>query len=166
MAEPFLAEIRLFSFQFAPQGWAFCNGQLLPIMQNQALFSLLGTTYGGDGQTTFGIPDLRGRTPVHQGNGVALGQSDGEEVHVLFSAEMPSHTHTVRASSAPAVSKTPVNGVWATPAASGYSSAAPDTTMAPGAIKDSAGGQGHHNVQPYVTVNFCIALQGIFPSRN
>jgi microcystin-dependent protein len=165
MAEPFLSEIRIFSFDFAPKGWAFCNGQLMPINQNQALFSLLGTTYGGDGRVNFALPDLRTRVPIHVGNGHILGERGGEQAHTVTSSEMPQHTHVATASSA--------NGD--TPFASGkllaaalnlYAGASNLTTLNQGTITNVGGSQPHQNMQPFLALNFCIALQGIFPSQN
>lgn len=164
MSEPFLGQITLFPFGFAPQGWAFCNGQLLSISQNQALYSLLGTTYGGDGITTFALPDLRGRTPVHRGNGVMLGQSAGEENHTLTMPEMPLHTHTVSAGGT-ATSAAPANNVWGTATVNLYG-ASLNVSMNSAAITAAGGSQAHPNMEPYLTLNFCIALTGIYPSRN
>jgi microcystin-dependent protein len=165
MSEPFLGEIRPFSFGFAPKGWAMCNGQLLPINQNQALFSILGTTYGGDGRTTFALPNLQGRTPFHTGNGFNLGQSSGEQAHTLNSNEMPGHTHAAVASANTANQASPVNNYWAVSQTyTAYASSA-NETMAPQAV-GAVGGQPHENLSPFLVLNFCIALQGIFPSRN
>jgi microcystin-dependent protein len=164
MAEPFLAEIRIFSFVFAPKGWALCNGQLLPINQNQALFSLLGTTYGGDGRVNFALPDLRGRSPVHVGAGIVLGQRAGEQAHTLTAAEMPAHTHVATGSSTPANLGDPTGNVWATGNAAYNPS--PNTTMNPACVVPVGGSQAHLNMSPFFTLNFCIALQGIFPSPN
>lgn len=171
MSEPFLAEVRMVGFNFAPRGWAFCDGQILPINQNQSLYSLLGTTYGGDGRTTFALPDLRGRTPVHVGrsNGGqhhTLGQKSGEETHTLSTAEMPNHTHTLRATNLPPNSDAPNGRVMAQAVGNLYGSFGSPTAMAPGSIPNVGGGQAHENMQPYLAVNFCIALQGLFPSRN
>lgn len=165
MSEPFIGEVKLFGFNYAPKGWALCNGQLLPINQNQALFSLLGTTYGGNGVNTFALPDLRGRTPVHVGNGVMLGESAGEEAHTLTSTEMPMHTHTLSASSADDNKTTATGNVWGKSTNNPY---APDsnTTLAATAIGAAGQSQPHENRQPYLTLNFCIALVGIYPSRN
>jgi microcystin-dependent protein len=164
MSEPFLSEIRIVSFNFAPKGWALCNGQLLPINQNQALFSLLGTTYGGNGQTTFALPNLQGRVPIHFGNHVQ-GEAGGEENHTLNAQEMPLHTHTLSASSAAPNQGTIAENMWASNSGA-YSSASPDSSMNTASIGSAGGSQPHTNVQPYLVLNFIIALQGIFPSRN
>jgi microcystin-dependent protein len=168
MAEPFLSEIRLMSFEFAPKGWAQCNGQLLPINQNQALFSLLGTTFGGDGRVNFALPDLRGRTPIHVGAGHTLGERGGEQAHTLSIAEGPQHTHAVAASSnAQGGSATP-NGNYLGGGNNAYLPAAGGTltTMLAATVTNTGGSQAHLNMQPFLTLNFCIALQGIFPSPN
>jgi microcystin-dependent protein len=174
MSEPFLGEIRVLGFQFTPRGWAGCDGQLLSIAQNSALFSLLGTTYGGDGRTTFALPDLRGRTPIHQGQGQGLspysmGQNGGSESHTLTANEMPQHSHALAATNAGGNQQSPQGTFIATDAAgntAGFSSSAPTVAMHPASITATGGSQPHNNLQPYLTVNFCIALQGIFPSRN
>lgn len=165
MTEPFIGEIQIFPFAFAPRGWALCNGQLLPINQNQALFSLLGTTYGGDGKATFALPDLRGRVPVHFGNGVTLGQSAGEETHTLTPAEMPTHTHAVMAGGE-ATAIPPAGNVWGSVAGQNLYAATATAAMAGAAISTAGSSQPHNNMQPYAVLNFCIALQGVFPSRN
>ncbi len=165
MSEPFLSEIRMVSFNFPPKGWAFCNGQLLPINQNQALFSLLGTTYGGDGRVNFALPDLRGRTTAHVGNGIILGESAGEQTHTLTVAEMAGHTHSVQGNSSSANVATPVGNVWAQQVSNPFSSQA-NASMGPSTVAPIGGSQPHPNLQPYLVVNFIIALQGIFPSRN
>ena len=165
MSEPFLSEVKIVSFNFAPKGWALCNGQLLPINQNQALFSLLGTTYGGNGQTTFALPNLQGRIPIHMSNGHTLGESSGEENHTLNSNEMAAHVHPVSASSADPNQGLPTGNIWANGAGT-YSSAVPDSSMNPASISNAGGGQPHTNMQPYLVLNFIIALQGIFPSQN
>jgi microcystin-dependent protein len=166
MAEPFLGEIRIFSFSYNPQGWAQCNGQLLPINQNQALFSLLGTTFGGNGQTNFALPEMRGRVPMEVGNGLVLGQRGGEETHTLITGEMAAHTHQIKASGNGPTVTPPTSNFWASNTTfSPYGSTA-DTTMAPAAVGNAGGSQPHENRSPYLTLNMCIALQGIFPSPN
>ena len=164
MAEPFLSEIRIMSFNFPPKGWALCNGQLLPINQNQALFSLLGTTYGGDGRVNFGLPDLQGRIPIHMGSGHTLGERGGEQAHTLSISELPTHTHSMKAS--------PTDGDqilaaanYLAPVFQLYGAPANLTAMAPGSIGNTGGSQAHLNMQPFLTLSFCIALQGIFPSQ-
>ena len=164
MSEPFLGELKMISWNYAPKGWAFCDGQVLPINQNQALFSLLGTTYGGDGRTTFALPDLRGRSPFHVGLNLTLGQRGGETAHTLVQTEMPAHTHGPKASSNGPNQGSPANNFWA--AVSGSYSATPDSDMNPGLISQTGGGQPHNNMQPYLVINFIIALVGIFPARN
>lgn len=164
MAEPFLSEIRLFSFNFAPKGWALCNGQLLPINQNQALFSLLGTQFGGDGRTNFALPDYRGRTPVHVGMGFTLGQRGGATSHTVTVAELPSHTHAVRASTSSGTGTTVPAGRYLGRGNNVYSDAPPTTTLAPTAVGPVGGSQPHLNMQPFLALTFCIALHGIFPS--
>jgi microcystin-dependent protein len=165
MAEPFLSEIRMMSFGYNPTGWALCNGQLLPINQNQALFSLLGTTYGGDGRVNFALPDLRGQTPIHVGQGHNLGEKGGERSHTLISSEMPQHIHSMSASSANGNSVQLNNNVLAS-ALNVYR--APDQLTALNAqtVANVGGSQAHLNMQPFLTISFCIALQGIFPSPN
>ena len=165
MAEPFLAEIRLMSFNFAPKGWAQCNGQLLPINQNQALFSLLGTTFGGDGRVNFALPDLRGRTPIHVGSGHTLGERAGEQSHTVTMAEMPVHTHAVTVTSDNSTTNIPTGNLLAS-AANLYGPAAGLTPLDPTTVTSVGGSQPHINMQPYLTLTFCIALQGIFPSPN
>ena len=165
MGEPFLAEIRIVSFNFAPKGWAFCNGQLLPINQNQALFALLGTTYGGNGTTTFALPNLQGRVPFHFGGNFTLGQTGGEATHTLSTSEMPAHNHLAMASSSNADQVSPSANFWAKGAASAYS-AAPNNAMSPASLAQAGGSQPHENMSPFLVLNFVIALQGIFPSRN
>ena len=168
MAEPFLSEIRIMSFDFAPKGWAMCNGQLLPINQNQGLFSLLGTTFGGDGRVNFALPDLRSRTPIHSAAGFTLGQAGGEQAHTVTMNEMPAHNHFVNASSATGTANIPTNALMlavSTPQ-SIYTAATNLQAMDPGAVSNVGGSQAHLNMQPFLTLNFCIALQGIFPSPN
>ena len=164
MAEPFLGEVRVFSFVFPPKGWALCNGQLLPINQNQALFSLLGTTFGGDGRTSFGLPDLRARTPIHAGSGHTLGERGGEQAHTLTSAEMPTHTHVMSGLGSAATSPVPTGAPLAV-VNNAYTSATNLVAMAPAAVSNTGGSQPHLNMQPFLTLSFCIALQGIFPSQ-
>ena len=169
MAEPFLSEIRIMSFSFAPKGWAMCNGQLLPINQNQALFSLLGTTYGGDGRVNFALPDLRGRVPVHEGAGHTLGERGGEQAHTLTQNEMPTHIHFWQASSAAnnANPPNPIPNILADSApALGYNSGTGLVALNPNTVPPVGGSQAHLNMQPFLTLTFCIALQGIFPSQN
>lgn len=171
MSEPFLSEIRIMSFNFPPKGWAFCNGQFLPINQNQALFALLGTTYGGNGQTTFALPDLRGRTPMHMGNGHTLGEKAGTETVTINMQQMPQHTHPLNATNNPATSPDPH---IPNPGSFVLGEAVSNAFTAPGNIvmmnaqmvSSVGGSQPHENRQPYLTLNFCIALQGIFPSQN
>jgi microcystin-dependent protein len=166
MAEPFLSEIRIMSFSFAPKGWAMCNGQLLPINQNQALFSLLGTTFGGDGRVNFALPDQRGRVPIHVGSGSTLGERGGEDAHTLSLSEMPLHTHAMNASSAASGgNNNPVNRFLGG-AADAYHTATNLTPLRQGTITNAGGSQAHTNDQPFLVLTFCIALQGIFPSPN
>lgn len=167
MAEPFLSEIRIFSFVFAPKGWALCNGQLLPINQNQGLFSLLGTTFGGDGRVNFALPDLRGRTPIHVGSGHTLGERGGEQAHTLSIAELPQHTHVAQGMNATADNVDPTNAFLALPAAAVGPIYGPPTGLVAlnaGSIANVGGSQAHLNMQPFLTLSFGIALQGIFPS--
>jgi len=169
MSDPFVAEIRIFPFNFAPKGWAFCDGQLLPISQNTALFSLLGTTYGGDGKSTFALPDLQGSAPMQPGQGQGLslrdlGEMSGVESITLLQSEIPVHTHTLTGDEDDATFKTPPNMLLAG-GNQMYTNAAPNAIMAPQALSLAGGGLPHNNMQPYLTLNFCIALQGIFPQR-
>jgi microcystin-dependent protein len=165
MAEPFLSEIRLMSFVFAPKGWALCNGQLLPINQNQALFALLGTTFGGDGRVNFGLPDLRGRTPIHVGGSHTLGERGGEQAHTVSIAEMPTHVHSLLTTSSTSTSETPANTlVLGQPSIDMYRSPTNLVAMDAGSVTSVGGSQAHLNMQPFLTLSFCIALQGIFPS--
>ena len=167
MAEPFLSEIRIMSFVFAPKGWALCNGQLLPINQNQGLFSLLGTTFGGDGRVNFALPDLRGRTPIHVGSGHTLGERGGEQAHTLSIAELPTHTHVAQASSDVGNAFVPTSNLLAKVEGTDvYNQAANLIAMSPSSIANVGGSQAHLNMQPFLVLNFCIALQGIFPSPN
>ena len=170
MAEPFLSEIRIMSFGFPPKGWALCDGQLLPINQNQALFSLLGTTYGGNGQTTFGLPNLQGRNPNHMGAGHTLGERGGEQGHTLSVSEIPTHTHTLNAAATALPDNrvmTPVGNLMASQEANSYgNTAAPLAALSATAVSTVGGSQAHLNMQPFLVLNFSIALQGIFPSQN
>ena len=171
MSEPFIGQIVGFGGNFAPRGWAFCQGQLLAIAQNTALFSILGTTYGGNGQTTFALPDLRGRVPVQQGTGpglspYVLGEQTGSETVTLISTQMPAHNHALLASTEDAGVKNPTGQVLATTTSPTYVATPIDTTMAPQAIGIAGGSQPHNNLQPLLAINFLIALEGFFPSRN
>ncbi len=166
MAEPFLSEIRIMSFSFAPKGWALCNGQLLPINQNQALFSLLGTTYGGDGRVNFALPNLQGRVPIHMGQGFTLGQQGGEQSHTLSISEIPTHTHTLNATSVNGDLVVATGNQLAGSPTQLYHSADNNlAAMNPGSIANVGGSQAHLNMQPFLALNFSIALQGIFPSQ-
>ena len=164
MSEPFLSEIKILSFSYAPRGWAMCNGQLLPINQNQALFALLGTTYGGDGRVNFALPNLRGRTPLHRSTGHPLGQSSGAETHTLSPAELPQHTHSFSALAADAAARTPGANMAAYAHDETYSVPGAMAAASSAAVAPAGGSQAHSNMQPFLTLNFCIALQGIFPS--
>jgi microcystin-dependent protein len=165
MAEPFLAEIRIMSFVFPPKGWSLCNGQLLPINQNQALFSLLGTTYGGDGRVNFGLPNLQGLVPIHMGSGHTLGERGGEQAHTLSISQIPTHTHSLKASPTDGDQIIPTNNYLA-PVNQLYGAPTNLTSLAPGTIGNVGGSQAHLNMQPFLTLSYCIALQGIFPSQN
>ena len=167
MSDPFLGEIKIISWNYVPQGWAFCNGQFLPINQNQALFALLGTMYGGNGQTTFALPDFRGKVPMHVGAGFTQGQTGGEQAHTVTLQEMPQHIHFAQAYSQNGDSVAPAGGVLGTVSSlyAGFGGAG-QTTLAPGTIGNVGGSQPHNNMQPYLVLNFMIALIGIFPSRN
>ncbi len=181
MSEPFLSEIKIVSFNFAPQGWALCNGQLLPINQNQALFSLLGTTYGGNGQTNFALPNLRGQVPIHKGNGHSLGEAAGSTSVTVSIQQLPTHTHVmqakdiladVAAGGVPPSANTALAQAYAVPAGGGqaavnrYSTAAPTGALNAASITNLGGSQPHNNMMPYAVTTFIIALQGIFPSQN
>lgn len=171
MGTPFIGEIRMFGGNFAPRGFAFCSGQLLAISQNDTLFALIGTTYGGDGQTTFALPDLRGRIPVHAGQGpglasYVLGQSSGSETVTLTAQQLPAHTHAAQAQSAAGTQAGPGGGVWAASGQNQFSSNAPNAGMSTAAIGPVGGSQPHDNMAPFQVVSFIIALEGIFPSRN
>ena len=181
MSSPFLSELRIFTFGFAPKGWAMCNGQVMPINQNQALFSLLGTTYGGNGTTNFALPNLQGRVPIHMGAGFTLGQNGGEEAHTLVTTEMAAHNHTMKATAAQATiapaGRAPETGVAPAEAVTGssgdpipvdiYSSnTTSDLAFDASSLGDTGSSQAHENRQPFLVLNVCIALQGIFPSQN
>jgi microcystin-dependent protein len=168
MSTPYLGEIKIFAGNFAPTGWALCEGQLMPIAQNTALFSIIGTFYGGDGVTTFGLPDLQSRVPVGMGQGAglspyALGERAGSETITLTTQQMPGHGHALAASDQPRTSSSPVNGFLA---GGGYYGSTSDTQLSPTAVEATGGGQPHSNLQPYLALTFIIALQGIFPSRS
>lgn len=166
MAQPYVGEIRMFGGNFAPSGWMFCEGQLLPISQNETLFQLIGTTYGGDGQTTFALPDLRGRLPLHQGNGFILGESGGAEGVTLTVNQIPVHSHALIASTAVATSSTPNNNVIGqSPTMKLYKAGVPTSPLAANTVVPTGGGQPHTNLQPYLCVEFIISLFGIFPSQ-
>lgn len=164
MAEPFLSEIRIMSFVFAPKGWALCNGQLLPINQNQALFSLLGTTFGGDGRVNFALPDLRGRTPIHVGSSHTLGERGGEQAHTLSIAEVPEHVHLVQASANTGDQQDATGNVLGNVPGRIYTDATNLVALRSDTVTNAGGSQAHLNMQPFLTLSFCIALQGIFPS--
>ena len=167
MAEPFLSEIRIFSFNYAPKGWALCNGQLLPINQNQALFSLLGTTFGGDGRVNFALPNLQGQVPIHVGDGHTLGEKGGQQAHTLSISEIPTHLHLAQAESTTATTNLPTGNMLANSTPNTiYGPVQSLSAMNPTTVTNTGGSQAHQNMQPFLTLNFSIALQGIFPSRN
>jgi microcystin-dependent protein len=174
MSEPFIAEIRIFAGNFAPRNWAFCNGQLLPIAQNTALFSLIGTTYGGDGRTTTALPNLQGRAPMHPGSGPGLttrrlGESGGAETITLTENQVPQHTHALQASTSPATVNAPTNTTALARSVGGFSykgSGTANATLDTGALLPTGGSQPHNNMQPFLTINFIIALAGVYPSRS
>src|SRR5437588_1983316 len=165
MSEPFLAEIKIMSFNFAPKGWALCNGQLLPINQNQALFSLLGTTYGGDGRVNFALPDLRGNVPIHMGDGHTLGETGGSTSVTINQQTMAQHLHQLQGSTTNG-DVAFANNTLLAPALNVYGPPNSLTTLDPSSVSSVGGSQAHNNMMPYLVLNFCIALQGIFPSRN
>ena len=164
--EPFLSQIGIAAFSFAPKGWALCNGQLLPINQNQALFALLGTTYGGDGRVNFALPNLQGRVPMHAGNGHTLGEIGGQENHTLNLMELPQHTHIAQGSSNAPDASTPAGNFWASNTGFSPYAGTANEPMSPVAVSNVGNSQPHANMSPFLTLNFCIALQGIFPSHN
>jgi microcystin-dependent protein len=166
MATPFVGEIRLFAGNFAPSGWAFCNGAIQSIAENPTLFTLIGTTYGGDGVNTFALPDLQGRVPVHQGPGFVIGQRAGSEVVTLTSNQLPAHTHVLRASTFDGRVGTPDNAVLAAPPINSYGSGTPSVPMAAAGVGSAGGGQPHDNMAPFTTITYIIALFGIYPSPN
>lgn len=163
--DPFLGEIKLVAFNFAPIGWAFCDGQVLSIQQNTALYSLLGITYGGDGKTTFALPDLRGCVPLDAGNGFNLGKKDGKADHTLSIGEIPAHTHYVAGSNLDPNAPSPAGNIWAK-GDGAYQTGAGNTTMNSAAVGNTGGGQAHSNLQPYLVLNFVIATTGIYPPRD
>ncbi len=165
MSNPYVGEIRMFAGNFAPQGWAFCDGSLLSIAQNTVLFTLIGTIYGGDGTSTFALPNLLGRVPVHVGGGLVQGQAGGEEQVTLTASQMPAHTHIPQANSASGMRITPAGNVWAASSNLAYSASAPSAVMAPQAVSTVGGSQPHDNMIPFLAVNFIISLFGIFPSQ-
>jgi microcystin-dependent protein len=165
VAQPYVGEIRIFAGNFPPSGWMFCEGQLLPISENETLFQLIGTTYGGDGQSTFGLPDLRGRIPIHQGNGFTLAENGGAEEITLTVAQIPAHSHPMLASTSPGTQNDPTNQVTAaSPSIKLYIGDVPDSNLAPQAVGSTGGSQPHNNFEPYLCVDFIISLFGIFPS--
>jgi microcystin-dependent protein len=167
MAEPFLSEIRIMSFSFPPKGWSLCDGQLLPINQNQALFSLLGTTFGGDGRVNFGLPDLRARASIHVGSGHTLGERGGEQSHTLSISEIPTHVHVANASNNPGSDQVPASNLLANSAPNNlYGPVQSLTPLRVSTVANTGGSQAHLNMQPFLVLSFCIALQGIFPSPN
>lgn len=166
MSEPFLSEIKIVSFNFPPKGWAFCNGQLLPINQNQALFALLGTTYGGNGQTNFALPNIRGRVPIHVGSGHTLGEAAGSTSVTVNIQQLPTHVHALQASTNSSGTSADATNKFLAPVNTGYGPAASLTTLSPQSVSSVGGSQPHNNMMPYLVLNFIIALQGIFPSQN
>ena len=165
MSSPFIGEIRMFAGNFAPVGWAFCNGAVIPISQNDALFNLIGTTYGGDGQSTFALPNLQSSVPVHVGPGFALGQTGGAETVTLTTSQIPAHSHVPQANSAPGTQAGPSGGAWAESTLDQFSSSSPSVNMSPTALGSSGGSQPHDNMVPFLVINFILSLFGIFPSQ-
>jgi microcystin-dependent protein len=166
MGQPFIGEIRMAGFNFAPQGWAFCDGSLLQISQNEALFNLIGTTYGGDGQTTFGLPNLQSRIPVHQGSGYVIGQMGGTETVTLTTGEIPAHSHPLKAQTAAGTQPGPAGGVWADSSLGQFSTGSAPATMAASSLQTSGGNHPHDNMPPFLAITFVISLFGVFPSQN
>jgi microcystin-dependent protein len=166
VAEPFLGEVRIFSFNFPPKGWTFCNGQLLPINQNQALFSLFGTTYGGDGRVNFALPNLQGRVPIHQGEGHTIGERGGASAVTITQQTMPQHLHFLMATSTGNGGIVPTNNVLCNAGSQVYAGPQQLVPMNAGSVTNVGGSQAHDNMEPYLVLNFCVALQGIFPSQN
>ena len=167
MSSPFIGEIRMFGGNFAPVGWAFCNGAIIPIDQNDALFNLIGTTYGGDGQTTFALPNLQSRVPIHVGPGFALGQSGGAETVTLTTSQIPAHSHVPLCNSSPGNQASPANGLWAAPSSGTiYGNVAPSTSLDAAAIGSTGGSQPHDNMVPFLVINFILSLFGVFPSQS
>lgn len=167
MSQPFIGEIRMFAGNFAPVGWSFCNGAIIPIDQNDALFNLIGTTYGGDGQTTFALPNLQSRVPIHVGPGFALGQSGGAESVTLTVSQIPAHSHVPLCNTAAGSSTTPAQNFWAAATgATNYDNGAPSTALDPATISSSGGSQPHDNMIPFLVVNFILSLFGVFPSQS
>ena len=165
MSSPFIGEIRMFAGNFAPVGWAFCDGTVMPISQNDALFNLIGTTYGGDGQTTFALPNLQSRVPVHVGPGFTLGQTGGAETVTLTTSQITAHSHVPQANSAPGTQAGPSGGAWAQSTLDQFSSSSPSLNMNPAALGSSGGSQPHDNMVPFLVINFILSLFGIFPSQ-
>ena len=166
MGQPYVGEIRIFAGNFAPNGWMFCAGQLLPISEYETLYNLIGTTYGGDGQQTFALPDLQGRIPVHQGSGYVMGQKAGSETITLLASQIPTHNHGAQASVNGGTSDNPVNNFWANWTGSQYSDQASDSQMNAGALATTGGSQPHDNLMPYLALNFIISLFGVYPSQS
>ena len=168
MPEPYVGEIRMFAGNFAPAGWALCAGQLMPISENEVLFNLIGTTYGGDGQETFAVPDLQGRVPIHQGNSHTIGEKAGVETVTLTTQQIPQHSHTANCRAADSNSGTPQNTIWAKNQTNQtiYSNVAPATNMNATALMQSGGSQPHENMMPFLTINFIISLFGVFPTQS